>query len=146
MAPCLSGSLTLPVLRLCEAQRVQADLEGSYHPTGQAGIEPPNAALFHSVFDFAKGLSQLPEAIRGCVHPLTPCKSRNICYGQSIDHRGKAVRRERYRQGAWWFTKDASGDFFESDRYVLSSAVGHLLELCVPDEFEVKRGKWSSAL
>ena len=43
------------------------------------------------------------------------------------------------------FTKDASGDFFESDRYVLSSAVGHLLELCVPDEFEVKRGKWSFA-
>src|SRR5438477_9879953 len=35
------------------------------------------------------------------------------------------------------------GDYFESDRYVLSSAVGHLLELVVPDEFEVKRGKWS---
>src|ERR1043165_7123422 len=43
------------------------------------------------------------------------------------------------------FTKDASGEFFESDKYVLSSAVGHLLELCVPDEFEVKRGKWSFA-
>src|SRR3982751_1248271 len=35
------------------------------------------------------------------------------------------------------------GDYFESDDYVLSSAVGHLLELIVPDEFEVKRGKWS---
>src|SRR5881394_570377 len=35
------------------------------------------------------------------------------------------------------------GDYFESDNYVLSSAVGHLLELVVPDEFEVKRGKWS---
>src|SRR3954471_4749085 len=35
------------------------------------------------------------------------------------------------------------GDYFESDKYVLSSAVGHLLELVVPDEFEVKRGKWS---
>ncbi|MBV9191673.1 MAG: DNA topoisomerase III, partial [Betaproteobacteria bacterium] len=35
------------------------------------------------------------------------------------------------------------GDYFESDKYVLSSAVGHLLELVVPEEFEVKRGKWS---
>lgn len=37
------------------------------------------------------------------------------------------------------------GDYFESEQYVLSSAVGHLLELAVPDEFEVKRGKWSFA-
>jgi DNA topoisomerase-3 len=36
-------------------------------------------------------------------------------------------------------------DYFESDHYVLSSAVGHLLELCVPDQFEVKRGKWTFA-
>ena len=34
-------------------------------------------------------------------------------------------------------------EYFESDQYVLSSAVGHLLELCVPEEFEVKRGKWT---
>ncbi|HEY9446226.1 MAG TPA: DNA topoisomerase III [Burkholderiales bacterium] len=37
------------------------------------------------------------------------------------------------------------GDYFESDEYVLSSAVGHLLELTAPDEYEVKRGKWSFA-
>jgi DNA topoisomerase III len=35
------------------------------------------------------------------------------------------------------------GDYYESDQYVISSAVGHLLELIVPDEYEVKRGKWS---
>jgi len=35
------------------------------------------------------------------------------------------------------------GDYYESDEYVLSSAVGHLLELVVPEEFDVKRGKWS---
>jgi DNA topoisomerase-3 len=35
------------------------------------------------------------------------------------------------------------GEYFESDDYVLSSAVGHLLELVVPEEFDVKRGKWS---
>ena len=36
-----------------------------------------------------------------------------------------------------------AGDYFESDEYVLSSAVGHLLELAVPEEYDVKRGKWS---
>src|SRR5919108_151235 len=36
-----------------------------------------------------------------------------------------------------------SGDYYESDGYVLSSAVGHLLELVVPEEHDVKRGKWS---
>src|SRR6516225_4897391 len=36
-------------------------------------------------------------------------------------------------------------DYYESDAYVLSSAVGHLLEICVPDQFEVKRGKWTFA-
>lgn len=41
------------------------------------------------------------------------------------------------------FTKHT--DYFENDQYVLTSAVGHLLELVVPDEFEVKRGKWSFA-
>lgn len=37
------------------------------------------------------------------------------------------------------------GDYFESDDYVLAAAVGHLLELVVPEQFEVKRGKWSFA-
>ena len=41
------------------------------------------------------------------------------------------------------FTKHA--DHFESDRYVLSSAVGHLLEIGMPEEEEVKRGKWTFA-
>ncbi|MGH8640455.1 MAG: DNA topoisomerase III [Burkholderiales bacterium] len=37
------------------------------------------------------------------------------------------------------------GDYYESDEYVLSSAVGHLLELVVPEKYDVKRGKWSFA-
>ncbi|MCD6025862.1 MAG: topoisomerase [Solimicrobium sp.] len=41
------------------------------------------------------------------------------------------------------FTKH--DEYFESDDYVLSSAVGHLLEITVPDEYDVKRGKWSFA-
>jgi len=41
------------------------------------------------------------------------------------------------------FTKHE--DYFESDEYVISSAIGHLLELIVPEQFEVKRGKWTFA-
>src|SRR5262245_16418177 len=37
------------------------------------------------------------------------------------------------------------GDYYESAEYVLSSAVGHLLELAVPEKYDVKRGKWSFA-
>src|SRR5580765_601707 len=37
------------------------------------------------------------------------------------------------------------GDYYESSQYVLSSAVGHLLELVAPEGHEVKRGKWSFA-
>src|SRR6266404_2128398 len=37
------------------------------------------------------------------------------------------------------------GDHFESDRYVISSALGHLVELALPTELDVKRGKWSFA-
>ena len=36
-------------------------------------------------------------------------------------------------------------DHFESDHHVLSSAVGHLLELVVPEGVEPARGKWSFA-
>ncbi len=37
------------------------------------------------------------------------------------------------------------GDYYESDSYVLSSAIGHLLQLVAPEGVEVKRGKWSFA-
>jgi DNA topoisomerase III len=41
--------------------------------------------------------------------------------------------------------KDKSGEFFEGEKYVISSAVGHLLELIVPEEHDVKRGRWTFA-
>jgi DNA topoisomerase-3 len=41
------------------------------------------------------------------------------------------------------FEKNA--DYYENDDYVISSAVGHLLTIAVPEEFEVKRGKWTFA-
>src|SRR3954469_18748102 len=36
-------------------------------------------------------------------------------------------------------------EHFENDRYVVTSAVGHLVEIEAPEEFDVKRGKWSFA-
>ncbi len=40
---------------------------------------------------------------------------------------------------------DKHEDHFENDRYVVTSAVGHLVEIQAPEEFDVKRGKWSFA-
>lgn len=37
------------------------------------------------------------------------------------------------------------GNYFESDKFVLSSAIGHLVAIAAPDQYEVKRGKWSLA-
>src|SRR5678815_3673876 len=36
-------------------------------------------------------------------------------------------------------------EHFESEQYIVTSAVGHLLEIQAPEEFDVKRGKWSFA-
>ncbi len=40
---------------------------------------------------------------------------------------------------------DKHDEYFESDDYLVTSAVGHLLEIKAPEEFDVKRGKWSFA-
>ncbi|MES2484191.1 MAG: DNA topoisomerase III [Pseudomonadota bacterium] len=40
---------------------------------------------------------------------------------------------------------DKHDEYFESERYVVTSAVGHLVEIQAPEEFDVKRGKWSFA-
>ncbi len=32
-------------------------------------------------------------------------------------------------------------DHFENDRYVVTSAVGHLVEIAAPEAYDVKRGK-----
>ena len=38
---------------------------------------------------------------------------------------------------------EKKGDYFENDRFVVSSAIGHLVELCLPAELDKKKGKWS---
>lgn len=34
-------------------------------------------------------------------------------------------------------------EYFESDRYVLSSAIGHLLKISVSKEYNTKYNKWT---
>ena len=38
---------------------------------------------------------------------------------------------------------EKKGDYFENEAYIVSSALGHLVELCLPGELDKKRGKWS---
>lgn len=40
---------------------------------------------------------------------------------------------------------EKAADHFENDRYIVTSAVGHLVEIKAPEEYDVKRGKWSFA-
>ena len=40
---------------------------------------------------------------------------------------------------------DKHADHFESDTHVVTSAVGHLVEIKAPEAYDVKRGKWSFA-
>ena len=40
---------------------------------------------------------------------------------------------------------DKHEDHFENENYVVTSAVGHLVEIQAPEQFDVKRGKWSFA-
>ena len=35
------------------------------------------------------------------------------------------------------------GDFWVRDDMIIGSAVGHLLEISAPEEFDVKRGRWT---
>ncbi|MDM0115233.1 DNA topoisomerase III [Variovorax sp. J22R133] len=40
---------------------------------------------------------------------------------------------------------DKHDEHFENETYVVTSAVGHLVEIQAPEEYDVKRGKWSFA-
>ncbi|WP_297908831.1 DNA topoisomerase III, partial [Thiomonas sp.] len=40
---------------------------------------------------------------------------------------------------------DKHDEYFENESYLVTSAVGHLVEIGAPEAFEVKRGKWSFA-
>jgi DNA topoisomerase-3 len=74
-------------------------------------------------------------------------RSRKRNHEQNDHHCGEAQRRTGHRARAdttkGKFEKHA--DHFENDDYVVTSAVGHLVEIKAPEEYDVKRGKWSFA-
>ncbi len=47
--------------------------------------------------------------------------------------------------GGFKAVADGNEKYLESENFVLSSAVGHLVELCLPGELDKKKGKWSFA-
>ena len=81
------------------------------------------------------------DKTRGCNGQWARCKSPRFVMGKALIIAEKPSVAGDIAKALGGFTKNE--DFFESDHYVLSSAVGHLLELCVPEEFEVKKGKWT---
>lgn len=40
---------------------------------------------------------------------------------------------------------EKAAEYFENETYIVTSAVGHLVEIKAPEEYDVKRGKWSFA-
>ncbi len=44
-----------------------------------------------------------------------------------------------------WAASSARTTSFENDQYVISSAIGHLVELALPSDMDKKRGKWTFA-
>jgi DNA topoisomerase-3 len=65
-------------------------------------------------------IAEKPSVAQDIVRALTPAK-------------GAAGKFEKH------------ADHFESEQYVVTSAVGHLVEIKAPEEYDVKRGKWSFA-
>ena len=67
---------------------------------------------------------------------------------QVTDHCREAFRRAGHRARAHaqrGQVRQARRVFRERSGYIVTSAVGHLLEIKAPEEFDVKRGKWSFA-
>ena len=60
--------------------------------------------------------------------------------GQNAHHCRETQRRAHLARVVGKFKHEK--DFYENDRYVISLAVGHVVEMVPPEGAEVKRGKW----
>src|SRR5262245_38540624 len=76
-----------------------------------------------------------------CLRGEARCKSPRFAMGKTLIIAEKPSVAGDIARALGGFAKHE--DYFESDKFVLSSAVGHLLELQCPEEFEAKKGKWS---
>jgi len=84
-----------------------------------------------------------PSTLCRCVTAATSPSPGSKLMGKSLIIAEKPSVASDIARALGGFAKQA--EYFESDDYVLSSAVGHLVEIAAPEQFEVKRGKWSFA-
>jgi DNA topoisomerase-3 len=73
---------------------------------------------------------------------------RNFCSATAIEHMSKQLIIAEKPSVANDIARALGGfkrhgEYFESDEYVLSSAVGHLLELRSPEEHDPRKGRWT---
>src|SRR3984957_5785712 len=80
-----------------------------------------------------------------CTTPTMQLKESRLQMGKALIIAEKPSVAGDIAKAIGGFTKDKSGEFFESGDCVISSAVGHLLELVLPEGVEAKRGKWTFA-
>src|SRR6266566_1058728 len=93
----------------------------------------------------ASKLSLFPRRSLLIIHPLSP--GARICPNIGYRMAKRLIIAEKPSVAAD-IARALGGlarhdEYFEGDRDVLSSAVGHLLEIGMPEEEEVKRGKWT---
>ncbi len=83
----------------------------------------------------------MPPSPRGSARKSADTQAEALAPGKRLIIAEKPSVANDIAQALGGFTK--RDGYFESDQYVLSSAVGHLLEIAAPEEYDVKRGKWS---
>jgi DNA topoisomerase III len=86
--------------------------------------------------------------VRVCVREKLDCSQmKNIAVGKTLVIAEKpSVAQDIVRALTPLAGKfDKHDEHFESDTYIVTSAVGHLVEIQAPEAYDVKRGKWSFA-
>jgi len=76
-----------------------------------------------------------------CIEPETIDMTKSLIIAEKPSVAQDIVRALTPSAGKF----DKHDEYFESERYIVTSAVGHLLEIKAPEEYDVKRGKWSFA-
>ena len=87
----------------------------------------------------ASGTAAVTESAQAPVNTRATLSALN---GKNARHSREAVRWQGLRQGAAGVLRQQS-DYLESDDFVVSWAVGHLVELAEPEDYDPKYKLWS---
>ena len=85
----------------------------------------------------------MPPSPRGAARKSPPFEAKSALPGKRLIIAEKPSVANDIAKALGGFAKHDG--YFESEHYLLSYAVGHLLEIAAPEEYDVKRGKWSFA-